>query len=100
MTNKQKIQNLVDRMPEDVTFDQAIYRMVLLKKVEIGLKQMKEGRLIDHDKLFDRLLSDEKSQASLDRPRRSRSTGNKGDHRQGSAAQRRQVRSAPKKVSR
>jgi hypothetical protein len=100
MTNKQKIQNLVDRMPEDVTFEQAIYRIVLLKKVEIGLKQMNEGRLIDHDELFDRLLKDEKGRAEMDRPSGSRPARNKKHNRKGPAAQRRQVRTAQAKVSR
>ena len=66
MTNKEKIQNLVDRMPDDISFDEAVYRMVFLKQVEQGLQDARGGRTIDHDELFDKLLSKhEANQAAL-----------------------------------
>ena len=82
MTNKQKIQNLVDRMPDDVRLTDAVYRMVLLKKVEEGLADIAAGRWIEHDELFEQLLSDdEENQANLVGKSKKRPSANKSIHR-------------------
>src|SRR5262245_50376762 len=100
MTMKQRILASLKRLDEDATIDQAIDRLVLLKKIEIGLQQMREGRFIDHDELFDRLMKDDekKGQAGLDRTGGRRSSRNKGSYRKGPAANGRKIRQAPKKV--
>lgn len=86
MTNKQKIQRLVDLMPEDITFEQAVYRMVLLKQVEEGLQDGREGRWIDHDELFDKLMKeDEENQAAVVIKSRAKLARDKKLYRQGRA---------------
>jgi len=46
-------------MPENSTIDDAIYRLGVLKAVSAGLKDAEEGRVFDHEELFDELLPDE-----------------------------------------
>jgi predicted transcriptional regulator len=82
MTNKQKIQNVVDRMPEDVAFEQALYQMYVLREVEAGMADVRAGRLIDHDELFDELLRDETTiTAPMDAKGKKRSATAKGSDR-------------------
>ena len=52
---KQKIVDVVQRMPEDGTIDDAIDRLKLLKAVAEGLKEAEEGGLYDHDDVFNTL---------------------------------------------
>lgn len=68
MTNKQRILQMVERWPEDVSYDQAVYHMWVLKKIDAGLKSLETGPSIDHDELFDeleRLCDEEESQAKV-----------------------------------
>ena len=55
MTNKQRILQMVERWPEDISFDKAIYHMWVLKKIDAGLKDIEAGRVYDDDEL-DELL--------------------------------------------
>ena len=56
---KQKIVDVIQRMPEDGTIDDAIDRLTLLKAVAEGLKEAEEGELYDHDDVFNELLNDD-----------------------------------------
>jgi predicted transcriptional regulator len=53
--SKQKILDVIQRMPEDGTIDDAIYRLNLLKAVAEGLEDAEQGRVYDHDEVFDEL---------------------------------------------
>ena len=55
MTNKQRILQMVERWPEDISFDEALYHVYVLKKIDAGLKSLETGPAIDHDELFDEL---------------------------------------------
>ncbi len=57
LTTKKKIVDVIQRMPEDATIDDAIYRLQLLKAVAEGLRDVEEGRVHDHDQVFNELLS-------------------------------------------
>ena len=50
-TNKQKIENLVANMPDDISWDEAVYRMDLLRAIEIGREQAERGELIDDEEM-------------------------------------------------
>lgn len=67
MTNKQRILQMVKRWPEDISFDEALYHLHVLQKIDTGLKDIEAGRVIEHDDLFNELLNDEeeKSKAPL-----------------------------------
>lgn len=86
-------------MPEDVSFDDAVYRMVLLKKIEEGLADVAVGRCIDHDELFNQLLSeDEENQANLVGKSRKRPSANKSIHRSRSTKNGKGIRQATTSV--
>ena len=59
MTGKEKILAAVQTMPEDVSIDDAIDRLWLLRKIEIGLAQADRGEGIEHDELMQELLGDD-----------------------------------------
>ena len=66
MTNKQRILQMVERWPEDIPYDEALYHVYVLKKIDDGLKSLESGPSKDHDELFDeleRLCDEEESQA-------------------------------------
>lgn len=46
---------LVERLDEDVTYDDIIYELHALQKIERGLRDAKEGRTVPHDEVKDRL---------------------------------------------
>jgi hypothetical protein len=71
----------------------------VMQKIEIGLKQLDEGKFVDHDELFDRLLHDEKKgKTQVDRTGRTRSVRDKSAHRSIVSNNGRKVRSPVKKV--
>jgi predicted transcriptional regulator len=102
MTNKQRILQMVERWPEDISFDEAIYHVYVLKKIDAGLKDIEAGRWIDHDELFDeleRLCDEEENQAAMAAASRSRpETAPKVDHEGRRAKNGKGVRKAPKKA--
>ena len=49
MTTKQKIFATLETLDEDTSTDQAIDRLYLLRKIEIGRQQIAAGEFIDHD---------------------------------------------------
>jgi hypothetical protein len=55
---------LVERMPPDVDMDEALYRMELLRKVEIALAQAERGEVIDDEELEQWLMRDEQEETS------------------------------------
>jgi|ERR1022692_4885456 hypothetical protein len=85
MTNKQRILQMVERWPEDISFDQALYHVYVLKKIDAGLKSLETGPAIDHDELFDeleRLCDEEENQAGVVAAgKRGSKTPAKMDHR-------------------
>lgn len=66
-TNKQIILQMVQKWPEDISFDQALYHVGFLKAVDDGMKDFDAGRTRDHDEVFDELeaLCDEEEHARL-----------------------------------
>lgn len=80
MSCKQKMIAVLNRLPEDATIDRGIEALCVLKKVEIGLEQMRRGEVIDHDELFKELL-DEESDADVVRASKARPRKNKKAHR-------------------
>lgn len=50
-STKAKIVRAVEDLPEDATIEDAIERLVFLHKVEVGLKQVAEGKTIPLDEV-------------------------------------------------
>lgn len=48
MTTKDIVRETLDRLPDDVTIDEVIERLYLLRKIATGLRQDDAGEVIDH----------------------------------------------------
>lgn len=49
MTTKELVRQTLDGLPDDVTIDEVIERLYLLRKIEEGLRQAEAGDVMDHD---------------------------------------------------
>jgi hypothetical protein len=49
MLTKNKVIQSVNNLPESFTIDELIDRLILLEKVEQGLKQSEEGKVVSND---------------------------------------------------
>jgi hypothetical protein len=56
MTNKQKILDIIQRLPDEVTVDHAIDELCLLHKIEIGLAQADAGDVMTNEDFKKQLL--------------------------------------------
>ena len=54
-TTKAKIVRAVEDLPEDATIEDAIERLVFLHKIEVGLKQSREGKTVPLEEVEARL---------------------------------------------
>jgi hypothetical protein len=55
MLTKDKIQELINHMPESFSADDIIERIILLQKIEIGKQQIKDGNSLTEDEM-DKLI--------------------------------------------
>ena len=55
MTTKEKMLNVISSLEDDASIDQAIYRLNLLRKIEIGQQQIEAGDFMEHDEFMDQL---------------------------------------------
>jgi len=46
---------LVERLDEDVTYEDIMYELYALQKIERGLRDAEEGRTVPHDEVKDHL---------------------------------------------
>ena len=56
-STKEEALQLISRLPEEVTWEDIMYRLYVKRKIEEGIKAAEEGRTISHDKvkeLFER----------------------------------------------
>jgi hypothetical protein len=49
LATKQKVRDLLERLPDDCSLDDVVYHLYLMQKVEAGLADAEAGRLIPHD---------------------------------------------------
>lgn len=49
MLTKNKVIQSVNNLPESFTIDELIDRLIFLEKVEQGLKQSEEGKVVSND---------------------------------------------------
>ena len=55
MTTKEKMLNVISSLDDDASIDQAIYRLNLLRKIEIGQQQIEAGEFMEHEEFMDQL---------------------------------------------
>jgi hypothetical protein len=49
MTSKQKAMMVIDSLGDDVSLDDVIDRLYLLRKIELGIAQADSGDVMEHD---------------------------------------------------
>ena len=52
---KQKVIESLDKLPHNATLDDIIERIYFIHKIEVGLKQSKQGDVVEHDELLDKI---------------------------------------------
>jgi predicted transcriptional regulator len=54
---KEEAKRLIDRLPDQVTWDDIMYEFYVKKKIATGIKAAEEGRIISHEEVKKRFLS-------------------------------------------
>jgi len=54
MLNREKIIETLKKMPDHVSLDEVLDRIILLDKIETGLEQSEKGQITPDDKLDDK----------------------------------------------
>ena len=57
MLTKEKVKKTIDRLPENFTIDQIVEELVVLNKIEEGLKDIEKGRVFTTDQVKKELKS-------------------------------------------
>ena len=55
MLTKEKIHNTIDTLPDNLTIDQVIDELILLDKIEQGIKDANEKKVFTTDEVKDKL---------------------------------------------
>ncbi len=55
MLTKEKIKKSIDTLPDNLTIDQVIDKMIMLDKIEQGLKDIEDGNLFSTEEVKDKL---------------------------------------------
>ena len=51
MLTKDKVRKTIDRLPDNFTVDQLVEELVVLNKIEEGLKDVEDGRIFTTDQV-------------------------------------------------
>lgn len=54
---KEEAKKLIDKLPEQATWDDIMYEFYVRKKLETALKAAEEGRVVSHEEVKKRFLS-------------------------------------------
>ena len=54
---KEEAKKLIDKLPEHATWDDIMYELYVKKKIAVALKAAEEGRVLSHEEVKKRLLS-------------------------------------------
>ena len=55
MTTKEKIQGVLDRLPDDCSLNDVLYHLYVLQAVDRGLEDAEAGSTIPHEQVADEL---------------------------------------------
>ncbi len=55
MQTKQTVQQILDRLPDDCTIDDVLYRLYVVRSVERGLADAEAGKTIPHEQVVEEL---------------------------------------------
>ena len=54
---KKEAKKLIDRLPDEITWDDIMYELYIKKKLEVALKASREGRVVSHEEIKKRFIS-------------------------------------------
>ncbi|HUP24610.1 MAG TPA: hypothetical protein VNB06_16915 [Thermoanaerobaculia bacterium] len=54
---KEEARQLVDKLPEEATWDDLMYEIYVRQKIHAGLEAVKQGRVVPHDEVKERFAS-------------------------------------------
>lgn len=52
---KEEVIQLIEKMPDDCTVEDILYELYLKQKVDKGLQDIKEGRVVKHEEVEQRM---------------------------------------------
>jgi predicted transcriptional regulator len=55
MTTKEKVLEAIQNLPEDAEIEEAMERLLLLAKIERGIKQAEAGETLSHEEVKQRM---------------------------------------------
>ena len=55
-TPKEEVFEILNQIPDDVSFEDIQYHIYVRSKIEKGLKDIKDGRVIDQEEIEQRML--------------------------------------------
>ena len=55
MTIKEKVQKIVNNLPDDASIEEAMQRLLLLAKVERGIEQADAGQTLSHEQAKEKM---------------------------------------------
>ena len=55
MLTKEKVLQLIEYLPNEFSLDDLVEKLILLEKIELGLQQVKEGKVVSNAKSKQRL---------------------------------------------
>ena len=67
MTIKERILAAIERMPDDVSYEDAIDTLYLLRKLDAAIAQADAGDVMDHEEFMAELEDEAKAANRLDR---------------------------------
>jgi predicted transcriptional regulator len=54
-TAKEEVRKMLDQLPDDASFEDIQYHIYVLEKIERGLKDIEEGRLLSQEEVEQRM---------------------------------------------
>jgi len=49
MLTKEKVLQSIQDLPNEFSLDEIVEKLILLEKIEIGLQQVKQGKVVSHE---------------------------------------------------
>ena len=50
-TTKEEAMQLISKLPEEVTWEDIMYRLYVKRKIEEGIKAAEQGRVVSHEEV-------------------------------------------------
>jgi hypothetical protein len=79
MTRKEEILRMLQKLPDDVSYDRVIYHLDVMKGIEIGLEQMERGEGTEHEEFMNELEAELCPKAKSSGGRRLKKTSGKSN---------------------